>query len=244
MRTLLYVDLLGVRDRWRRGGRAAAEAAFERFAVLVARAACEDDPSGVLAGGIESDSAALVCRSQHLGIRIARALYRTCFSSPSRKAENRLWMRGVLLPFDGVELRSDSRLEKPLQSICRHRYADGLAEAIAAEKAGFRGMRLLVHTDLVSDNLRASYRLSYPAGYFIPFKKLVHSHYPDGISGNYEDFLWMVHSDPDEWESTKRRMASRLRWSSRHEPEFVQAAATQLVFHECSAILASLLKRS
>jgi hypothetical protein len=53
----------------------------------------------------------------------------------------------------------------------------------------------------------------------------------------------MGSNDPDQITLLSEAMANRLRWSSGNAEEFVQAAATQLVFNHWRAFAASLGRR-
>jgi hypothetical protein len=244
--TLLFVDVLGVRQRWARGGAEAAKELFDRFYGHVV-AAARPESGMILDGAVESDSAALVCDTPAAALRIAQRLFRRVFDSvPARKAPDpdQMWLRGALVPYPaGQTLRNQRGFPAPLQHIQGYTYAPDLLNAIAVEKSGFRGMRLLVRDELVSANLRTEFRMTFGGWFFIPFRRLKHSQYPQARDGAFQDFLWMVDESDDVWESRKRTMAYRLRTAARDSEELAQAAATQIVFHECAAVLASIRKR-
>ena len=125
----------------------------------------------------------------------------------------------------------------------RFLYAGPLFDAVSVEKSGFRGMRMLIASELITRQLRTTFRHPIGNRSFIPFRRLNHSQYPGRISEGYHDVLWMFSPDEAEWRDRKRLMSSRLRWSGNDPEEFVQAAATQLVFSECQAILTTLQGR-
>ncbi len=63
-------------------------------------------------------------------------------------------------------------------------YSKALLEAISVEKAGFKGMRLLVARDVITPALKTA--LKQPMGHlnFIPLTKLRNSTYPEEIGRN------------------------------------------------------------
>lgn len=77
----------------------------------------------------------------------------------------------------------------------------------------------------------------------MPFKKLANSAYPGRIASGYSDYLWMARQEEDDWRRLKLFMSKRLRWCAQDAEEFLQAAATQVVFNETVAIFRSLEAR-
>ncbi len=112
------------------------------------------------------------------------------------------------------------------------------------EKSGFKGMRLLVNLELVTTHVQNEMRLAFGKRTLIPFRRLNYSYYPERVSEGYTDFLWMACQSEEEWQDRTLRMTSRLRYAARDEEELAQAAATQIVFHECAAIRQSVISRS
>lgn len=244
MNTLLYIDLLGVRDRWRFGGRTAAESLFARFRRIAFEAARSCDTPRALKGGVESDSLALNCPTSRTALRIASQMFRTAFLAPRRPDDERLWMRGVLEPCsENISLRSSNDVAG-LDGIEEFSYDAALLDAIAVERSGFKGMRLLLHGELVTDALRGEFRLPVGAANLIPFRKLNNSQYPERISSTHQDFLWMAESSEEISSALSVKMMQRLRWSAGKPEEFVHAAATQVLFHEYSTIRSSLEHRA
>ena len=60
---VLFIDMLGTRARWQTGGSQAARSAFDCFREIVSGKLQESNSAKVVAGGIESDSAAFLCGS-------------------------------------------------------------------------------------------------------------------------------------------------------------------------------------
>jgi hypothetical protein len=234
---LLFVDMLGVKARWQQGGRVAAEEAFQHFWGLVAYAVRGESTDTVSAGMLESDSFAIDCKDTGTALRIAQRLYRAAFLKTLDSREDRTWIRGVLLNrTESVELRRLTRF-KTRAPIDLMLYSGDLLDAIAAEKSGFRGMRLLVDETLVTDALRKQWRLMKDTYYFVPFSKLRHSFYPVVTDTKFCDYLWMAALEEREKSQMNVVMARRLRYASKNSEESLHAAATQVMFHEVTAML-------
>ena len=124
------------------------------------------------------------------------------------------------------------------------RYSESALLAVSVEKAGFRGMRLLVDNDLVTKAVQEATKISFDSHTLIPFRQLNYSYYPSRLDGRYTDFLWMAGDSKDEWHQLNLHMTSRLRYAAKDSEELAQAAATQIVFHECAAIRQSVIGRA
>lgn len=234
---LLFVDMLGVKARWQHGGRAAAESTFQHFWGLIGFALREESPDTVSAGILESDSFAIDCKSTGIALRIAKRLYRAAFTRTSENKDDRTWIRGVLLNRNSDQPLRRLTTFKTKAPIDLMLYTGDLLDAIAIEKSGFRGMRFLVDPTLITAELREEARLSKEGYYFVPFAKLRHSLYPTGPSSGFYDYLWMATVDPEEKAELDVIMARRLRYASKSAEESLHAAATQVIFHEVTAML-------
>lgn len=244
---LLFIDRLGVRNIWRHYGRAGAEEAFRRFEKLIAEAIEPEAPFSVLSGVVESDAAAVTCSDIGVATRIARRAFLSAFLSGESSAESRVWLRGVIVPQE-----DELNLFQSTTNKCGHsqlkiaRFSGPLLDAIALEKCGFKGMRVLVKGGLGLEKRdfarHAHVILAEEEGKkrFTPFRKIHGLGYPGPLPAGYRDFLWMSCSDESEWEHLKGVMVRRLRWSAGDPPEFEQAAATQSVFHECGNMIGSI----
>jgi hypothetical protein len=245
MAVVLFVDMLGARKRWETGGVEASRNAFAHFSRMV-NAAARDQPAGsVLRGGIETDSAMLVCETSLAALSIARTLYRWAFRTPTGPTSLRTWLRGSLVPHDVRDfIRRQTALRAPLENVLAHTYSDAAFQAISVEKAGFKGMRLLVHKDVIDANTQSELRITLGERTLIPFRRLRHSGYPKLVDGELQDFLWMADQNEEVWNELSLGMTTRLRHASHDTEEFAQAAATQVVFHECAAIRQTLALRA
>ena len=102
---------------------------------------------------------------------------------------------------------------------------------------------LIVSKDLITSALTTANKLSIGGFSFITLKKLRNSTYPKRIEEGFIDYFWMATDDAERLTAMERIMALRLRASAHDAEEFAQAAATQVVFHECAAIIGSLRTR-
>lgn len=238
---LLYFDLLGARARWREGGAVAAKDAFDSFASLMIWAA-KPFAADVQIGATETDAAAFVCATTSVALRIARKAFVAAFLRGPTAAGPRTWLRGSLVPWHGSELRQVR--SSTVEAIKIWTFSPSLLDAVAIEKSGFKGMRLLMRSGLVTPALRREFRLQEHHQSIIPFRRLKHSGYPQVADGDLLDFMWMMSNDSEERSTLNYRMALRLRESTSDPEEFAQAAATQVVFHEAAAIHASVAHRA
>ena len=235
-----FIDLLGVRARWHEGGRESAEAAFKRLETLVGATLERLAPKTLRDGAIETDSAAIVFGATEDALEFIRELFTEAFTAPSRAKEERLWIRGTV-----TAIRSRGALRRS-EHLAGHgkvrvfRLDGSLLDAIAVEKSGFKGMRIVVEEKLLTQAVRDRFAVKAGSRSLVPFRSLTNSVYPRRIAQVYEDFLWMARSEEAEWRKLKRSMSDRLRWSAQDSEEFVQAASTQVVFNETAAIFRSL----
>lgn len=239
---LTFLDLLGTKKKWETGGRAAVEAVFARFERLVLDGFAALGAEGVLDGGIESDSAAFIFSDETKALRFTQTVFSAAFAAPGVENEaNRLWIRGTIVPLlEPVPPRAATPMDAPFAHLSIHRYAPAFLQAISVERSGFKGMRILIAESLITEAVRAALRIPVGQRQLIPLRRLDHSDYRVEA---FQDWLWMAVADDDAWARGLRQVATRLRWAAKDSEEFVQAAATQVVFNECEAIRASLRNR-
>jgi hypothetical protein len=240
---LIFIDQLGTKAKWLSGGKEAASKSFQQFIQMAASSMKSTDPNEIETGAIETDSFVLVVKSIDTALEISKEFYRRAFELTD---DGRVWLRGAIIPIekkDEEELRRQTHLRAPLEKIKLFLYNEDLLEAIQIEKSGFRGMRLVVHKSLVSTETRRKWRIPIETSNFIPFAKLKSSRYPDRIDGNFVDFLWMACPESRDNSTLENLMSLRLRLAAQSTEEFLQAAATQVVFHECKAIMGSISKK-
>ncbi|MEY3480256.1 MAG: hypothetical protein RIQ71_1031 [Verrucomicrobiota bacterium] len=241
---IFFVDLLGARSRWSKGGRAAAELAFQDFRNLIAHSIKGRQSDELIHGLIETDAAALTFANVQSALDVGKKMFSAAFEQTKNEKSRRPWLRGCIVARDGDSpLRTASNFSGPISQVELMLYNPALLNAISVEKSGFKGMRLLVSKTLISPVLTKENKLSIGSLSFITLKKLRNSTYPKRIEGGFIDYLWMATEDAERLTAMERIMARRLRASAHDAEEFAQAAATQVLFHECAAIIGSLLTR-
>ena len=242
--TLVFIDMLGVRDKWAKNGRLGAEDAFIRFRNLIAHSLHSIPHTEILNGIIESDSVIVKFATTSSALYFAKKIYVDAFNQTKHNENNRIWLRGVIIPQKGQDLmRWEKSLNKPYDHVKLFLYNDDLFDAIALEKSGIKGMRLLVDNELISEEIRKEWIIKVGQFNFITLKKLRNSSYPTQLNNKYSDFLWMANPNEVDNLELERIMALRLRKAANSSEEFFQAAATQLLFYEYSAMLGTLQKK-
>jgi len=243
MNTLLVVDLLGTRSRWQAGGSAAADRAFAAFAQLVADTARNLDTAAELIGDIEADFAAVICPTTESALALGRRIFRRAFLEPRDDLDPRQWLRGAICDGgDDAAVRMRVAMAE-LPGLRRMQFSPSVMDALAVVRSGFRGMRLLVADAVLNDQLRGMFRIPLGRLGVIPFRRLKHTPYPRGLADDYQDLLWMADTPP-EWRQYAMKMKQRVLWSALDLGELEQAAATQVVFHECDSILQSVARKN
>lgn len=242
--TLVFIDMLGVRDKWAKNGRQGAEDAFKKFRNLIAHSLRAIPPEEILGGVIETDAVIIRCASTNSALKFAKTIYTDAFEQTIDNENNRIWLRGVIIPQKADDLmRWEKSLNKPYDQVKLMLYNNDLFDAIALEKSGIKGMRLIVDKDLITEKVRKDWIIKIGEFNFITLKKLRNSSYPSQLTDKYYDFLWMATGDEEQNQTLDRTMALRLRKSASSSEEFLQAAATQLLFHEYAAMLGTLQKK-
>lgn len=245
MNSILFIDMLGARRRWQEGGVELSRSTFTKFKKLIVNAARNTSSDYILEGGIETDSAMIVCSSLLSAIHLAKNIYLAAFRTKNHANAFRIWLRGCITPYvESIFLRQEAPLKKPIGNIKVWAYSAEALNAISVEKSGYKGMRLLVHSDLITQADFDSLRIEFGTHTLIPLTKLRYVGYPKVSEGDYQDLLWMATSNETEWRSLNIHMTSRLRYSSHDSDEFSQAAATQVLFHECAALMNSVISRA
>jgi hypothetical protein len=245
---LLYIDVLGMKARWQSGDLDAVQRAYAQFERLVsdALAAMPDDTQ--FDASIQSDAVAVLFASVDSAVRVGRDIFRAAASLAN--AEERFWLRGVIVPaqprFDSLENTTDQGHD--FRRVRTRRFSDELLQAILVEQSGPKGARLLIADELITTSLKDAYAIRVGTIHIVPFRRLNNSSYPHPDRGTFRDVLWMLPSPYDDlrWAQQQRTMDNALRWAggaaavTRSDEEFAHAAATELVFKQCHAILGSI----
>jgi hypothetical protein len=238
---LLYVDMLGMKARYHRGGTRAAQGGYRLLAELVQQG-LEALPDGrPVRGGVQSDAVCLQFASAVDAVLVGRKLFADTFRRSNRS--NLLWVRGVIVQGEpDTPIETTKQLQESTPEVFVREFAPPLVRAIHAEQSGFHGQRLLIESKLASRELDQALRREVGDGHLSPVHRLRYSKYPRP-TGRYRDVLWPVAEDLDEWPSLCRRMLDRLRWASDGgDLAFLHASATHLLFEEISSILHSLTR--
>jgi len=233
---LLFVDMLGVRSAWKRG-RSGVIRRLRAFEDLVLKAVGKS-ASPPCRGVVETDATVLFFSRTTDALAFSVALYRSAFFTGEEAGDERIWLRGVLAPVSGRKPAFRDEVPTGVKGLTKFRYADAVFAAINAEKSGFKGMRLLISKDLVGDPLVADYTEKVGEHGMPRIATLKYSGYPEEVLPfKCSDVLWCLSADAREEARLTDRMQKRLRWSKPDAEEFLQAAATQVLFHETNAML-------
>lgn len=242
MPVLLTIDLLGAATRWGSGDPGNAAALFDDFADLVLDTVGSMDVADQIHGDIEANWCSLLCPSIESALALARRIFRRAWLDPRSSDEMRLWMRAAISPSDDDAVRHAAPDEE-LGSIRRITATPSLMRALAAIRGGLSGMRILVDESLLTDQLRGIFRVPLGRLGFIPFRRMNFTPYPSTLKRTWQDFLWMADTQA-EWGNYTLRMKQRLLWSAAAPGEALEAAATQVVFHEVDAIVQSVVRKN
>jgi hypothetical protein len=123
---------------------------------------------------------------------------------------------------------------KGLQVGTKYVMEDDYLTALALEKSGFRGMRLIVDRRILPNAV--SFNREWE-GFHRPLHcvaSLKNFAYPTG--GEFADVLWMTES-PDRYGQLKGIMASRYKESTRDPDEFMQASWTRVTFDQVDTLV-------
>ena len=183
---LLFIDMMGVRYRWLTEGRKGVQHAFKVFSQLIRKALAEQTRDSVVAGGVESDPAALICTDLSTASKIAKGVFWSAFLSARTPSDPRIWLRGVIVPAgEDVDLRWNEPLTHGQPEVMVAKYSSSLLDAIAVEKCGFKGMRvLLTGGPELGEKTRfrqVNLRLGEGSKRFCPFRRIQGLGYPGSL---------------------------------------------------------------
>lgn len=238
---LLFVDVLGVKHQWRSAGSKGARVAFSKFHNAIDLALKSVRKTQVIDGLVESDSVAILCTSPKTAINLGRTLFANAFRIGNSHNEQRLWLRGVIVPYSSsVKFRNEAPFSDKFVVIRHFNLSNELLEAIAAEKAGFRGMRLLISGELSKQFWKNPSNIKLGEyGLFKTARRLDENAYPRILfEKGFRDILWMV-SDEATWTEFRAIMAKRLRLAITNPEEIIHAGITASVFSQAGAIVSS-----
>jgi hypothetical protein len=150
-----------------------------------------------------------------------------------------MWLRGVIAPHKGTSgLRAESLLLPEFPHIIDYELEDSLTEAIAVEKSGIQGMRLLIGGGFSKNEVERASQIHFGDYAIVLARRLRGSAYPAGVCmGRFRDILWMATADDSEWKEMMEIMAKRIRWALSSHKELAHAGATYAVFSVCNAVI-------
>jgi len=245
---LLYVDVLGMKSRWRTGGPDAARAAHHTLDLVIRRALEAVPFAKAVEGGIQSDAAALIFHEVQQAVEVGRLIFRDsfrCSGSPEVGGE-RFWIRGVIRQMATTSLESTDALPGVASGVSKRTFSEDLMDAIHVEQSGYKGQRLVIQESLVEPDVVDAFKIPIGGAVFHPLATL---RYIPAVAG-YRDVLWMFppsggNETAEEWRLMKVAMQNRLRWASGGgDEEFLQAAATQVLFAGCETIYVHLIENA
>jgi len=240
-RAIVYIDLLGVQKIWRQGGAPAVKARIAEFSQFVteqldylsADTHREGEYTVILAG----DSVSVMCQDYEQAIGIGTHLFVQAFYA-TRNVTRPFWLRGAISEWHNQYLTANTKPihAKSLQIGTQYVNEDDYLAALALEKSGFKGMRLVVDRTLLT-NYGLDYQRHWdgftrPLGYVTHLDQCI---YPRNDI-NFGDVLWMTTIE-QQYGHLKGIMASRFKRSTNDRDEFMQASWTRAVFDQVESII-------
>lgn len=238
-RAILHVDLLGVQRMWMRGGAIAVKRRIEDFSDFVMQQIewlpkdlhREGEYTVILAG----DSVAVLCQDAEQAVGIGAHLFRQAFYH-TNEWDAAFWLRGSVGIWSNQALTINTVALQAKGMFVGTRYVmdDQYLAAVALEKSGFRGMRLIIDRSLLR-NIDEAPTAAW-AGFKRPLRlvtRLRDCTYPSGF--DYGDVLWMA-TDEKRFMDLKFRMSQRLMRAAADQDELVQAAFTRVIFEHAASL--------
>ena len=175
-------------------------------------------------------------------------MFRLAFRVGNKKTDKKnkkIWLRGIIIPANKEAnnlLRTKNTLKNTIPQVEVYKFSNNLLDAIAAEKSGFKGMRLLIIGFGKSVRETALAISCDGISSFRPLKCIVPPGYPVQLGDGVYDYMWMASTNEEKWKEMNRIMTYRLRDAAENSEEFIQAAATQIVFTHCGQMFGSFQK--
>jgi hypothetical protein len=237
---ILYIDLLGVQRMWMQGGAYAVKNRVEEFHEFVTEQlewlSHDLHRDGEYTAILSGDSVAVTCQDFDQAIGIGIHLFSQAFYASDRTSSP-FWFRGAISRWSNQYLTVNTVpiTAKGLQIGTRYVTEDQFLAALALEKSGYRGMRLIVDSSLLQDHGRCHTRqwegLRRELRIITPLKDCP---YPDGR--DFADVLWMA-DRPDRLDDLNGIMTKRFKRATRDPHEFVQASWTRVVFDQVNTLV-------
>lgn len=232
--SLLFFDVLGIKALWQQRGVDRVKRRY-RFLDTIVTQSLEFLSSktriGLIDGEIDSDSVALVFKRPADAVLAGIAIWLRAFERNERANEDaKLYLRGVIVGTEpNAILRQPVRIKK--FSVRRTDYSNTLLDAIAIEKSGFKGMRLLIEESIFSDAEEQSVRSRRESVYQHQGRNveqwpitvdLGRNSYP-GVRRKFVDVAWPVGSQK-RMSSRTTRLEARRDGASKEELAVIKAS--------------------
>jgi hypothetical protein len=238
---LFLVDLLGTKARWAAGSLDDIREVYEQFECRIATVLTATPLLGAIGGGIQSDAAAFVFDEAIDAVRFGHALFRATFEAASE--QRRLWLRGLIVPTDtpAQGLVEVSALNGFDALEVRH-FSAPMLQAINVEQR-FKGPRLLVAGELVTDEVQNA--LAIPVGdlHAIPLRSLDYAPPPDReVAGPWWDVLYLMPDRITEaaLAGVDEAVGRCIRWAAQQSMgELAQLSLLSVMWAETQAIARS-----
>jgi len=239
-KAIAHIDLLGVRKLWKEGGVSSVRNRINEFSELITQQLAylpsevhRDNEYTIILSG---DSASIICQDAGQAIGIVSHLFMQAFYATDRVTRP-LWLRGSISHWHNQRLPTNSGpiSANNVQVGTRYKFEEDFLRAIALEKSGFRGMRLIVDRALAQPAIEQFQ--AHWDDFTRPLKRIItleEFEYPQG--GPYCDVLWMIGNE-EQYNTLKGIMASRFKKCTADPDEFAQAAWTRAVFDQVDSLI-------
>ena len=237
---ILYIDLLGVQKMWQAGGAPAVKSRIQKFNEFILKQ-LEWLPGPLHRQGeytviLSGDGVAITCQDFDQAIGIGTHLFTQAFYATDKVASP-FWLRGAISRWSNQYLAINTVPvhAKNLQVGSQYLMEDDFLAALALEKSGFKGMRLIISSTLLPnrghDHQRHWKGFKRPLGIIA---RLDECTYPPGEE--YADVLWMA-DDEQRFEHLRGILAKRFKRSTHDPDEFAQAAWTRATFDQVETLI-------
>lgn len=185
---------------------------------------------------LQGDSVSIMCKDCNQAIGIGSHIFTQAFYDTNKRKQP-FWLRGAIARWSNqyLPINTSPIKSKNMQIGTKHIHEDDFLAVLALEKAGFRGMRIVINKDLLEcgghsfqhhwDNYAKT------IGYIVTLKECT---YPHG--SNYADVLWMTPNEK-QYKHLHGIMATRFKNSTFTPAEFEQASWTRAVFDQVDSIV-------
>ncbi len=235
----VYIDLLGVQKMWQLGGANAVKSRIQEFANLIKEQLTYLPQQSFRDGDFTimtlSDSVAITCQDSDQAIGIASHLFEQCFYHTDRSSSP-LWLRGVISSWHNQNMvfNTKSIQLREISVGTEYKLEDDYLQAIALEKSGFKGMRLIIDQSLLPNSGKNEMRKWF--GFKKPLFRIVRLDQCNYPGDEFADVLWMADTEA-KYKDLLGIMAKRYKQSTRDPDELIQAAWTRAVFDQVDTLI-------